>query len=476
MFDANIETSSSLKLYAGIVMAIAIYLIVFYLPFGQFSADGKHAFSVFCVAAFLWITNVFPLAITGIIVLFLLPASSSITSYEIYSYFGNAAIFFVLGAFILASPVMRSGLSRRVAISIVSQFGSGPKRLVLSIFCLSSILAFFISEHAVAAMFLPIVLEIVTATKAAKNSHFAFAAYMAMAWGAVIGSTATLLGGARAPLALAILHDSFATPTMQAYNQISFLQWTAWAIPIVIAMLLFALCAVLIIAHKSKANIDHARFVMLEHKKEIGKISQREILTLSLLIFTIVLWIFYGTSWGLDWIALLGVILAFSLRITRWKEIEKDVPWGILIMYGSAIALSVSLQTTGAAHQIVLMIMDSGIHSPVFILILLIMLAAILTELMSNTAAVAVLLPIALALSVEYGIDPRVMTIAIATSAGLTFVLPVSTPAMSLVMNSPYVNIHRAMLWGLWLKLIGFIIIIAVILFFWPLVGINLMV
>ena len=475
MFDATVESTSSVKLYAGIIVAIAIYFIAFHLPFGEFSADGKHAFSVFCVAAFLWITNVFPLAITGIIVLFLLPISNSVTASDIYSYFGNAAIFFILGAFILASPVMRSGLSRRLAISMVSRFGSGPKRLVLSIFSLSSILAFFISEHAVAAMFLPIVLEIITATKVAKNSHFAFAAYMAMAWGGIIGGTATLLGGARAPLALAILHDSFAsTPT--THTQISFLQWTAWAIPIVLTMLFFGLCAVLAIAHKSQANLSEARHTMLKHKKEIGKISRRELLTLILLIFTIVLWIFYGTNWGLDWIALLAVILAFSLRVTHWQEIEKDVPWGILIMYGSAIALSVSLQNTGAAHQIVLVIMNSGIHSPVLILILLIMLAALLTELMSNTAAVAVLLPIALALSVEYGIDPRVMTIALATTAGLTFVLPVSTPAMSLVMNSPYVNIHRAMLWGLWLKLISLIVIIAIILLFWPLVGIRLIV
>ena len=87
MFDAKVESTSPLKLYAGIVVAIAIYLLAFYLPFGQFSTDGNHAFSVFCVAAFLWITNVFPLAITGIIVLFLLPISSSITASDIYSYF-----------------------------------------------------------------------------------------------------------------------------------------------------------------------------------------------------------------------------------------------------------------------------------------------------------------------------------------------------------------------------------------------------
>lgn len=93
MFDATVESTSSVKLYAGIIVAIAIYFIAFHLPFGEFSADGKHAFSVFCVAAFLRITNVFPLAIKGIIVLFLLPISNSVTASDIYSYFGNAAIF-----------------------------------------------------------------------------------------------------------------------------------------------------------------------------------------------------------------------------------------------------------------------------------------------------------------------------------------------------------------------------------------------
>ena len=77
------------------------------------------------------------------------------------------------------------------------------------------------------------------------------------------------------------------------------------------------------------------------------------------------------------------------------------------------------------------------------------MAAAILTELMSNAASVAVLLPIGLALAVQYGIDPRAVTIAIATSAGLTFILPVSTPAMALVMNSKYVKGYRCMAWGI---------------------------
>ncbi|WP_440994202.1 SLC13 family permease [Cysteiniphilum litorale] len=472
MHQKEMELPTIPSIFLCVLAAVVIYFVALYLPVGHFSEAGKHAFAVFCVAAFLWISNIFPLAVTGIIVLFLLPMSGDIFSQDVYSYFGNSAIFFVLGAFILASPVMRSGLSKRFAITIIAKFGTGSKRLCMSIFVLASIMAFFISEHAVAAMLLPIVLEIVTAANVRKKSRFAFAAYMAMAWGAMIGGTATLLGGARAPLALGILQDTFANNAQFAYaSHIGFIQWSIWVIPIVLIMLALASVCVLIAAHNSGANIQLARETLMAHKKQIGKITKREILTLIVVLFTILLWVCYGTAWGLDWIAFLGVIIAFSLRITNWKEVEKDVQWGIVLMYGSAIALSVALRNTGAAAEMVQMMMRLGIESPLIILILLVVLAAILTEIMSNAASVAVLLPIGLALAVEYGIDPRVVTIAIATSAGLTFMLPVSTPAMALVVQSDHVKIHQAMAWGVGLKLAGIIVITLAMALYWPLLG-----
>ncbi|WP_116963267.1 SLC13 family permease [Fastidiosibacter lacustris] len=477
MCEKELQLPTLPSIFLCVLASMVIYFVALFLPFGEFSASGKHAFAVFCVAVFLWIINIFPLAITGIIVLFLLPASGVIFAQDVYSYFGNSATFFVLGAFILASPVMRSGLSKRLAITIISKFGKGSKRLCMSIFGLSSTMAFFISEHAVVAMLLPIVLEIVTAANVNKKSRFAFAAYMAMAWGAMIGGTATLLGGARAPLALGILQDNFATNAKMAHvSHIGFFEWSLWVIPIVLVMLCLASICVLIIAHKSGANIELARQKLIAHKKEIGRVTKREVLTLMVVLFTIFLWIFYGTAWGLDWISFLGVILAFILRITNWKEIERDVQWGIIIMYGSAIALSVALRNTGAAHEMVQVIIDLGISSPLLIIVSLIVLVAILTEVMSNAAAVAILLPVGLALSLEYGIDPRVITVGIATGAGLTFLLPVSTPAMALVLHSDHVKIHAVMAWGIWLKISSILVIIVAIIFYWPLLGAHLLI
>ena len=105
------------------------------------------------------------LAVPGIVALFLLPLSGAVSSVNTYKSFANSTVFFVLSAMILASPIMRSGLSSRIAVSLIARFGKGRYRILFSIFMLSAASAFVISEHAVAAMMFPIVLEIVNASK-----------------------------------------------------------------------------------------------------------------------------------------------------------------------------------------------------------------------------------------------------------------------------------------------------------------------
>lgn len=469
----TLTTSSSLPdeffdpKWAWYLLAVLIYFMVYYMPVEKFSEPGKHALAVFSVAAYFWITNVFPIAVTGIIVLLLLPLSDGISSENIYSYFGNDAVFFVLGAFILASPVMRSGLSTRIAITIMALFGKGNKRLLLSIFLLAGFSAFIISEHAVAAMLFPIIMEIIKASGCKKGDRFAFIAFVIMAWGAMIGGTATLLGGARAPLAIGML-------TSETDHTISFVEWTLWTLPTVLTIFLLGSVIILFMARNTTFNIEAARQKLYKHKAQLGTFSMRERYTITVLLGTIILWVGFGTKWGLDWIALLGVIAAFCLRITNWEEVEKDVKWGIFVMYGSAIALSVTLKDTGAANDLVELLISTGITSPLLVFFILAITAFILTEIMSNAAAVAVLLPIGLALGPEYGIDPRAIALTIATCAGLTYLLPVSTPAMAIVTSCNYVSMEKAMFWGLLMKLISFVIFIMMALFYWPYVGLSI--
>ena len=253
-----------------------------------------------------------------------------------------------------------------------------------------------------------------------------------------------------------------------------FVEWFLYTIPIVLILLIATAILIAILVRKTNINIKAAHAQLSLHHTTLGKLSSREIYTILILGFTVLMWIVYGTSMGLDVIAFIGVLLAFAFKIAKWPEVEHDVQWSIFIMYGSAIALSAALRDTGAAHSLMLLILQWSAQSPWIILILLILLAAVLTEAMSNAAAVAVLMPIGLELAREFHIDPRIITVALATSAGLTFMLPVSTPAMAMITSCDYVDEKKVLRLGLLFKIIGFITLIGAIVLYWPHLGLHL--
>jgi sodium-dependent dicarboxylate transporter 2/3/5 len=447
--------------------AAAVYGVVLWLPLHGFTMDGKRALGVAGVAAFLWVTNVVPSAITGVVVLFLLPFTGVLTNEDTYAYFGNHAVFLVLGAFILVSPVMRSGLSTRIALWAVATFGRSPATLVTSVLWITALLSFVVSEHAVAAMLFPIVVEIVRSTGARPGQRFGLAAFLALSWGAAIGGTATILGGARAPLAMGILENTTG-------DKISFLQWTLWCIPTVLILMLVGHAILTWMSRSGDISLEAARQFLEDRTAQLGPISSREKQIAGIMVITILLWITQGTTWGLDTIAFFGVLLAFGLRVANWREVEEDVNWGVFVMYGSAIALSAALRDSGAASSLAQWLLDADLESKTLVFAIVVFMSMSLTEIMSNAASVAVLMPIALVIGDSYGISPVAMTIGVAFPAGLAFMIPVSTPAIAIVMTSSYVHAPQVFLRGIVLKVISFVVFMIVVTLYWPVTGLSL--
>jgi sodium-dependent dicarboxylate transporter 2/3/5 len=103
----------------------------------------------------------------------------------------------------------------------------------------------------------------------------------------------------------------------------------------------------------------------------------------------------------------------------------------------------------------------------------IVLLATLLTEFMSNSAAVAVLMPVALAIAQKYGIDPRTITMGVVLPAGLSFMLPVSTPAIAISISSGYVRPFDVFRWGVWLDVLGYLGVFLISQLYWPLVGLG---
>lgn len=165
------------------------------------------------------------------------------------------------------------------------------------------------------------------------------------------------------------------------------------------------------------------------------------------------------------------MLLAFGLRVAHWGEVEEDVNWGIFIMYGSAIALSAALRDTGAAQSVAQHLLDANLTSSLLVFAIIALLAMGLTEIMSNAASVAVLMPVALVISENYGISSVAVTLGVAVPAGLAFLIPVSTPAIAIILASEHVHAFEVIRRGLWLKLLGLLVFLVMALLYWPLIG-----
>ena len=132
---------------------------------------GQRALAVFALCVFYWVLEVLPVMITSLLAIVLLPLLGVMSGKDAYAQFGNEAVFFILGAFILAAAMMQSGLSARLALVILRRFGHRPTAMLRGIFVLNSAMSFLMSEHAVAAMTFPIIVEIVARAAAAAGTQ-----------------------------------------------------------------------------------------------------------------------------------------------------------------------------------------------------------------------------------------------------------------------------------------------------------------
>ncbi len=431
------------------------------------SDSGWHALWIFVLCLVLWVTQLLPLAITSLLGMALLPILSVLPAQDVFALFGNPAVFFILGAFMLVAGVMQSGLSERVALGVLSRTVHSPKTLLYTMLLLPALMASMMPEHAVAALFLPIAWEIVNSLKLKKTNMYAQAIFFALAWGAIIGGVTTLLGGARGPLVLALSSELTG-------KTFSFLQWSLAAFPLVLAMLCVALLLLNRMVSSVALDLSLVEASFQKRRLELGALGVKGWLMAILLISTVLAWMFAGHANTLASIALVSVVMMFILRLVDWKAVERHVSWGVVLMYGGAIAIGKALSDTGAAVWLANTLLPGDITGLV-LLALLVLITLFFTESVSNAAAVAIVLPIAMPVGMAAGFDPVAVALSIGIIAGFAFMLPISTPPNAMIFASGYLRSGSMLRYGAVLSASAFVLFLLVATYWWPWVGINLL-
>lgn len=452
-------------LFAGIL----IFILLLFIPTpADLSVEGKRALAIFTLCLTLWVTNYLPLAITSILGIALIPLFNVLPAVDTFAIFGNRAVFFILGALIIAAAIYKTGIARRVSYLFISKIDNSFENIILSIIGISYSLSLIMPEHAVAAILFPIVFQIVESLKLTPlESNFAKAAFLALAWGAVVGGITTFLGGARNILAVGLLENTYGI-------SITFMEWAKFSIIYSLPLVVISYYIIIYYFKTEVKNIKQRLNTIGKQYNELGPVTRDEKLLSVLFLIIITSWMFLSGTVDISVTAILGGVLIFVFDIISWEDIESYINWGIILMYGGAIVIATSLTRTGAAEWLSETIFDYLPQSTILMVIVIILITKFLTEGVSNVAAVAIVLPIAYSMGDILGLNPMIVTYIVALTGGLAFMLPMGAPPNAIAFSSGYLELSEVIKVGLVLNLISMVLLYIIAFWIWPLLGLKL--
>ena len=451
---------------------LALFFGVFAVLLGlqgpnDLSPEGYKVLCLFILCVSLWSTNLIPLSITSLLAIASVPLLGIMDASQAYSYFGNKAVFFILGVFILSAAMIACGLSTRISIWIMEHWSGTPGQLVTSIYCFAAFSSCFMSEHAVAVILFPVIHEIAQSLNLKRdNSVFGKSMYFAMAWGCIIGGAMTVLGGGRVLLGVEMLEKATA-----GQQTLGILQYTKLSFPLVILLIAGGWVALKVLFPSDIQNIDRARKALKQKATVMGKLTFQEKGIALVMGATLFCWFGYGDQLGVANIAIISIVLLFVLNLITWKMVEAHINWAIVLMYGGAICLGEVMSESGAALWLAKQIFSGLIESSVVFLLVIALLSTLFTTFMSNSAVIAILLPTAISMSPAYGISPALATMTVILPSNFAFILPIATPASALAYSSRFLNL-KEMIWsGSILSLMGLVFYLFLLMFYWPMIG-----
>jgi len=457
-----------------------ILILLFFHPEGLNPRANAILASTIWIAIW-WVTEAIPIAVTALLPIILFPLTGGLGLSDTTASFGHKYVFLYVGGFIIAIAIQKWNLHKRIALNIINLIGTNVVNIILGFMVATAFMSMWISNTATAVMMLPIAIAIVAQLKddpntiEKENLIFGKALMLGIAYSASIGGLSTLIGTPPNLVLAGVVEKTFG-------YEITFTQWFKFGFPISVVLLFLCWKYLTSFAFKFKQkSFPGGRAEISKQLKSLGQISYEEKLVAG--VFTLTAFAWMSRSFllesiipGIDdtIIGLIGAIVIFLLptknkerRLINWDEAVK-LPWGILLLFGGGMALAAGFKDSGLALWIgSQMTLLDGVS---LFLLVFILIAAVnfLTEITSNLATTAMLLPILYPMAIIIDVHPFILMVAATVAATCAFMLPVATPPNAVVFGSGYLRIPDMVRVGIWMNLLSIILLTLFVYFLLP--------
>jgi sodium-dependent dicarboxylate transporter 2/3/5 len=459
------------RTFRKLIPGIIIFFIILLLPRpDDLSLEGQRALALFVFIVYLWVTETFPLPVTafmaGVGLLLLGVYTGDDKTLKAFSPYAADAVFMVLGSLILAQGLVSSGGDRIIARTLLNRFAESTYRLLAGIILMSALISAVIPGHSVAAFMLPVVYSIITATDIKGKANEVVAMIIAIAMGCEVGSLATPSGGARNAIAIEYMRDFFE-------YQVTYLEWVELALPITMIMIPVTFVVVILVF-----KVKNRKLTLTAKAPEPGETGLRPYLGLGILGGTVVMFLLFSDVLSLGAVAMIGGILMFVFGLLRWESARGELRWGVIFIYGAALTMGEALFSTGAAAWLADTLLG-GLEGYAFMafLTVIIIVAALFTNIMSDAATVAILLPIVLPVFILNGLNgdsedlmvqrALITSVATAIASGFAYITVFGTPPNTIVHASGMVTSKDFLKGGIVLWVVSMVVMLLIVNTYW---------
>lgn len=406
-------------------------------------------FGVLLVAAVLFFTEWIPLAVTSILVPCALSTLGVITVKEAWVSFGDTSILTIVGLFMLGEATFATGFAQRVATVIISKAGASETRLLVFAILLIAFMSAFLNNAGVTAITLPMLISI------ARKAHLSPSRILLpTAYAASFGGCISLVGQAPSMVANGIL-----AKMAPEYGQFAFFEFAWYGLPLtLIGAVLFAL---------------FPRFLIPPAREDVAELKETKVPDGGVhmwiaggIYFLVIICMATGLV-PLTSAAMLGAMLCILTRCMTLKQAQAGIDWTTVWLFAGMLSMSFAMNKSGAATLIAHFVV-SYISDPLFLFCTLMAVTGILTNIMSNTATTAIMVPLVIPIALEMNLSPLPFVMGIAMNAAACFMTPIATPSNTLVLRPGNYTFFDYVRYGFFWQVIAYALSLLIIPRVWP--------
>ena len=451
---------------------------------GVMSTEAWRVAAVGLWMATWWATEAIPVPVTAFLPLVVFEPLGISSLREAAAPYANPTIYLFLGGFMMAMAIDRWNLHRRIALAVIDNTGTDGRRLIGGFMLVCAVLSMWMTNTSTTIMLLPIVLSVSAVMRdnipnlpEKTRQDFQIAMLLGLAYSASIGGLATLIGTPPNALLMGFMAENYDI-------EISFARWMLVGIPVSIVMLPIAWLLLTRVLFPCDIPANEAVKKHLHQlRMELGTMSIPERRIGIIFVCLIMSWMLRRpiSDWlGIGGLSDAGIVMTAAMllfilpsgdakqpRLMTWDNVTR-LPWGVLILFGGGLSLAAAVSGSGLALWLGEQLAPLNAWGTAVLVVASVALVIFLTELTSNLATTATLLPVMGAIAIQAGVPPIVLTVPITIAASCAFMLPVATPPNAIVFSTGAISIPQMVRAGILLNIIGIIIVSAAALFLAP--------